>query len=82
MSKNLTRTLFVGAILSALHSSSIAQTVNVNCGQTSVALDTDTLMSAANLMVSGIGGGTSAPGSLPNSVAFPINARDAVPPAS
>jgi MYXO-CTERM domain-containing protein len=47
-------------------------------GQTSVLLDTALLASAASLNLSGIGGDTIAPGNLgANSVAFPINSRDA-----
>ncbi len=52
--------------------------VDVTGGQTSVLLDTATLSSAASLDLSGVSGPVIAPGNLgANSVAFPINARDA-----
>lgn len=69
---------FVAAALAAfsLQAVATAQPVSVIGGQTSVALDTATLSAAAGLDLSsvspGIGGGT-----LPGSVAFPINAPDA-----
>ena len=49
-----------------------AATVVVGSGRTSIALDTATLESAANLTVSGTSDGVIAPGDLPQSVAFPI----------
>ncbi len=55
-----------------------AQSFDVIGGQTSVLLDTATLSAAAGLDLSGVAGATIAPGELgPDSVAFPINARDA-----
>lgn len=51
--------------------------VEVVGGQTSVALDTATLGSAASLNLSGISPDVIAPGALPGSVAFGINARSA-----
>jgi MYXO-CTERM domain-containing protein len=51
---------------------------DVTGGQTNVLLDTATLSSAASLDLSGVSGPVIAPGDLgPDSVAFPINARDA-----
>ena len=54
-----------------------AQTVDVVGGATSVALDTDTLSAAAGLDLSGVSGDVIVPGTLPDSVAFGINSRDA-----
>jgi hypothetical protein len=54
-----------------------AQPVDVIGGQTNVALDTATLSSAASLDLSSVSGDVIAPGTIPDSVAFGINARDA-----
>lgn len=55
-----------------------AASVVVTGGQTSVALDTDVLASAASLALSGVSDDTIAPGALGDgSVAFTINGRDA-----
>lgn len=54
--------------------------VDITGGQTNVLLDTATLSAAASLNLSGVSGPVIAPGNLgANSVAFPINARDAAP---
>jgi len=62
-----------------------ADAVDIIGGQTNIVLDLDTLEAAASLTLSGTGGPVIAPGNLdpgnPASVAFPINARDAVAPA-
>ncbi|MEM9166616.1 MAG: hypothetical protein AAGB48_06290 [Planctomycetota bacterium] len=49
----------------------------VTGGQTSVLLDTATLSSAASLDLSGVSGPVISPGTIPGSVAFPINTRSA-----
>ena len=54
-----------------------AATTEVVGGQTSVVLNTDTLSSAASLDLSGVSGDVIVPGTLPGSVAFGINARNA-----
>jgi len=54
-----------------------AAVVQVISGQTSVVLDTQTLASAASLNLSSVSGDVIAPGTLPGSVAFGINPRDA-----
>ncbi len=60
-----------------------ADVVEVNGGQTSVLLDTDTIASAAGLTLSGVSGSVIAPGNLgPDSVAFGINPRDGVLPTT
>lgn len=57
----------------------VSQT-EVTGGQTNVLLDTATLSAAASLDLSGVSGPVIAPGNLgADSVAFPINARDAAP---
>jgi len=53
----------------------IAGTVDVEEGQTNVALDLDTIASAAGLSLIGTDDDVIAPGALPDSVAFPINER-------
>jgi hypothetical protein len=55
---------------------SFAATVNVTGGQTSIAFDAAAL-TTAGLTISGNTGGVVTPGELPNSLGFPINARDA-----
>ncbi len=69
---------FVGAA-ALLMATTVASavTVDITGGQTSVALDTATLSSAASLDLSSVSPDVISPGSLPNSVAFGINARDA-----
>jgi hypothetical protein len=58
-----------------------AEVVDVAGGQTNVLLDTALLSSAASLDLSSVSGAVIAPGNLgPDSVAFPINARDAMNP--
>lgn len=59
---------------------SAADVVEVTGGATSVVLDTALLSSAASLDLSGVSADVIVPGSLPDSVAFPINARDASSP--
>ncbi len=59
-----------------------AATFGVIGGQTSVALDLDTLESAANLSLSGTSPEVINPGTLAGSVAFPINARTDTPPTT
>ncbi len=54
-----------------------AASVTVNGGATSVALDTDTLSSAASLDLSSVSNDVISPGAIPGSVAFAINAPDA-----
>ncbi|MEO0586507.1 MAG: PEP-CTERM sorting domain-containing protein [Planctomycetota bacterium] len=67
-----------GAIAALATGWSVAQTVNINGGQTSVLLDTDTLAAAASLVLSGTSPDVIAPGSLgAGSVAFTINSPDA-----
>jgi len=58
----------------------LANEVDVEGGQTNVALDTELLLSAAGLEITGISPEVIAPGDLPDSVAFPINPRDASAP--
>lgn len=57
-----------------------AEMVELVDGQTSVVLDTATLSSAASLDLSSVSSDVIVPGSLADSVAFDINARDAVAP--
>lgn len=57
--------------------SGTVRAVEVAGGQTSVALDTALLASAASLNLSSVSADVIAPGSLPGSVAFPINSRTA-----
>jgi hypothetical protein len=74
------RTTIIGSIaVGALAATASAgNLVEITGGQTNVLLDTETLASAASLDLSGVAGPVIAPGELgPNSVAFPINARDA-----
>lgn len=72
----LSSLLAVGAIAATV-SFANAQIVDVVGGQTSVALDTATLSSAASLDLSGVSMDVISPGTLPNSVAFGINPRNA-----
>jgi hypothetical protein len=65
----------VGAALIA--AGAAGQSVRVIGGQTNVALDFDTLASAASLELSGVSADVISPGAIPGSVAFSINARDA-----
>jgi len=59
----------------------VANAVPVSSGQTNVLLDVE-LLASVGLQLSGVGGPVIAPGNLgPGSVAFPINARNAVLPA-
>ena len=64
------------AIAGAITASASAGFVDIVGGATSVLLDTDTLSSAAGLDLSSVSPDVGS-GSLPNSVAFDINARDA-----
>lgn len=57
----------------------LAQTVEIDRGQTSVALDLETL-EAVGLTLTGISDDVIVPGRLDDSVAFPINRRDAQAP--
>ncbi|MEM9416165.1 MAG: PEP-CTERM sorting domain-containing protein [Planctomycetota bacterium] len=65
------------AALSALLVVSPALAADVVGGQTNVALDTTLLSTAAGLDLSSVSADVISPGSLPGSVAFGINARDA-----
>lgn len=68
----------VVAAFALLGGSVHAEQVGVLGGQTNVLLDTELLSSAASLELSSVAGPVIAPGNLgPDSVAFPINARDA-----
>lgn len=67
----------IGLMTLAFAPAAMAQPVFVIGGQTSVALDTQTLSSAASLDLSGVSPDVIAPGSLDGSVAFGINPRDA-----
>jgi hypothetical protein len=70
-------TIAIAAIASTATAAS-ASTFDVVGGQTSVLLDTATLSAAASLDLSGVAGPVIAPGELgPDSVAFPINDRNA-----
>lgn len=57
----------------------LAAPVEIGAGKTSVVLDFDALASLASLELSGVSGDVVG-GSLPDSVAFPINSRNATPP--
>ena len=57
-----------------------ANQVDIASGQTSVALDFGTLEAAAGLAFNRVSSEVIAPGSIPGSVAFPINPRDASAP--
>lgn len=56
-----------------------AQTVELNGGQTNVALNFQALSDLASLDLSGVSDDVIVPGNIPDSVAFPINPRDASP---
>lgn len=58
-------------------SAALAVPVDIVGGQTNVALDTATLAAAASLELSSVSADVISPGTLPNSVAFGINPRDA-----
>lgn len=64
-------------VLVACCHSLYAAPVNVTGGQTNVALDFQTLSSAASLNLSGVSSDVIVPGDLPDSVAFGINGRNA-----
>lgn len=71
-------TTTVAAIAAAATATTAAAQFDVVGGQTSVLLDTATLSAAASLDLSGVAGPVIAPGELgADSVAFPINPRDA-----
>ena len=73
-----TRTILATIAAVLLTAASVnAQVVEVVGGQTNVALDFATLESAANLVLSSVTSDVINPGTLADSVAFPINARDA-----
>ena len=73
--------LIVTIVLSLAISMAVGQTVEINSGQTNVLLDTSTLSSAAGLNLSSVSNDVIAPGNLgAGSVAFPVNARDAMAP--
>ncbi len=74
------RSLCALAVSALLTTTAFAQ-VDVIGGQTNVVLDTDTLSSAASLDLSGVSDDVIVPGSLPDSVAFPINSRNETAPA-
>jgi hypothetical protein len=65
------------AVVGVLCSNAPAAVTQVVGGQTSVALDTEALSSAASLDLSSVSADVIAPGSLPGSVAFGINPRNA-----
>jgi hypothetical protein len=71
------RTVLALLVASSMLASGKSQAANVVGGQTNVALDTALLASAANLTLSGVSPDVIAPGSIPNSVAFTINPRNA-----
>ena len=71
------KTAFVSAI--TLVAGAASGQTDIVGGATSVALDTATLSAAAGLDLSGVSAGVGA-GELPDSVAFPINTRDASSP--
>lgn len=74
----ISQLLFAAVLAIFCINASIAQTVDINGGQTNVLLDTATLEAAANLTISSTSGPVIAPGELgAASVAFPVNARDA-----
>ncbi len=66
------------ALLSAIPA--LADTVEVTGGMTSVALNSD-LLASLGLSIGSLSDEVINPGSLPGSVAFPINPRDAAAPA-
>ncbi|MGB0716205.1 MAG: PEP-CTERM sorting domain-containing protein [Phycisphaerae bacterium] len=66
----------VVAWVSVIPAAAFGGMVEISGGQTSVALDTMTLSSAASLDLSGVSGDVINPGSLEGSVAFGINGRD------
>jgi hypothetical protein len=70
-----------GAAL-AIAAGADAAVFGVTGGQTNVALNLDLLESAANLTLVGVSGDVINPGNLPDSVAFPINARTDTPPTT
>ncbi|MEM7313239.1 MAG: hypothetical protein AAF497_08815 [Planctomycetota bacterium] len=74
--KNIVTNLLVLATL-AVAPVAMAQTVDVVGGQTNVALDFATLETAASLTLSSVSSDVIVPGTIPDSVAFPINPRDA-----
>jgi hypothetical protein len=71
------QTFFAGA--ASLTLAAGASAVDVTGGQTSVALDTDALSSAASLDLSSVSPDVISPGTLPGSVAFGINSRTDTP---
>ena len=73
----LSRRAFALSVIALASAGASAQSVNVVGGQTNVLLDTATLASAASLNLSGVSAGVIVPGTLPGSVAFPINSRSA-----
>ena len=73
MIRNATTALLASLALAVPSAS--ANTVDIEEGQTSVALDLDTILAAANLLLVGVDDDVIAPGSFEGSVAFPINER-------
>lgn len=71
---------WIGAAALGLSVHANAAPVLVTGGQTSVALDLK-LLDSVGLALTGLTGPVIVPGELPDSVAFPINPRDAAPPA-
>ena len=75
------RKLFAMAVAGALSAATATVAhgaqVDVIGGRTSVALDAETLQSSAGLTISSTSPEVQSPGDLPDSVAFPINARNA-----
>lgn len=75
------RTLKTLIITAALAFTGQANAASVTSGQTNVLLDVE-LLASVGLVLSGVGGPVILPGNLgPGSVAFPINARNAMLPA-
>jgi hypothetical protein len=75
------RTLKTLIVAAALAFTGQANAASVTSGQTNVLLDVE-LLASVGLVLSGVGGPVIAPGNLgPGSVAFPINARNALLPA-
>ncbi len=74
--RKLISTVVVCVIL-GLNVSAPAQVVDIERGQTNVALDVGLLESAASLTLSSVSSDVIAPGNIPDSVAFSINSRTA-----
>ncbi len=73
----MSRNLVSLAVAAGFVSGAFAANVEITGGQTNVLLDTATLSSAAGLDLSSVSSDVISPGTLPGSVAFGINPRDA-----